>query len=76
MIGYTEPQLKEEEKVDYNLIYDSLHTASRPLVLVGNGVDINSYSRLQEFITINKLPVVTSLLARDFMAGEICVMDL
>ena len=70
LIGYTEPQLKEEEKVDYNLIYDSLHTASRPLVLVGIGVDINSYSRLQEFIAINKLPVVTSLLARDFMAGE------
>lgn len=61
------PSAKQYKKVSYDEIYKALSESKRPIIMIGNGVDFNMYSKLKEFINLNRIPVITSLLARDFM---------
>lgn len=61
------PITKRYPEINYDKIYKALSKSKRPIMMIGNGVDFNVYPKLKEFIKINSIPVITSLLARDFM---------
>lgn len=65
--SFVPPMGLEEQSIDCSELYKYLGKSMRPLVLVGNGVDKNSYDGLRRFVEINQIPVITTLLAKDFM---------
>jgi acetolactate synthase-1/2/3 large subunit len=63
----------QPENVTYNLqniqcLIDELHSAKRPIVLVGNGVRLSgAMQEFYEFIDKTKIPVLTTWKAMDFL---------
>lgn len=56
--------------IDLDALKDALSESKRPLLMVGNGVDKTSYMALKQFVEMNQLPVVTSLLGKGFLPEE------
>lgn len=59
-----------ESFVDLNELKTLLDNSERPLLLIGNGVDKSRYSKLLCFAETNKIPIITTLLAKGALSAN------
>lgn len=68
--SFSAPIVLDKQSIEYSELYNYLEKSMRPLLLVGNGVNRSCYNKLRCFIETNQIPVITTLLAKEFMPSN------
>jgi acetolactate synthase-1/2/3 large subunit len=72
LAGYTETQVPIEPTTsEIDDVIQRLNSASRPLIIVGNGVRLSGgVSQLREFLSKSKIPVITAINGNDIVNND------